>query len=123
MTEFLVPVVMVLQLAGLQAQAASFLGQWEAPRSDGPRTVEVRVDSDKLIVVVDGLPSPLDGKLYSKIYSKIDVRPSEPYAIVAQNPQRLFILRREDDHLLVEMFSSLGSRPPSFWSQVFVRSK
>ena len=118
MTEFLLPVVMALQLAGLQTEAVFFGGKWEAPRSDGPRTVEVRVDSDKLIVVVDGLPSPLEAKLYWKI----DVRPPVAYAIVAESPQRLLILRREDDRLRVEMFSSIRSRPPSFWSQVFVRS-
>jgi len=116
----------VLSIASFSASvqqdspAAFFIGKWTAEHSSGPATIEVAAgEGGKLIVTVDGQKAPLDGRLHLNN----QVRPPEPFAIVAQNAERLFILRREGDGARLEMYSALPRRPATFWSDRFTKVK
>jgi hypothetical protein len=115
----LISMLLVAQGGFPAIDPAFFHGKWQTASRTGPRSLQLEAKGNKVAVTVDGIKGPLDGTAYLSTQGQ----PRTTVAITARTTDRFFVIRRDGDQVIVEMFSTLGDRPPLFWTERFTKAK
>jgi hypothetical protein len=115
--------LIVLAAALLQANFPTptpdfFVGKWTTTSKTGPTYLVVEAKGAKVFVTVDRQDTPMEGTLYLSAQD----RPAAAVAIVVNGRDRMFVIRKRDQDVTVDMFSTFADRPPLLWSERFVKS-
>jgi hypothetical protein len=119
MSVLLLGLVLFVQSAGSATDMSFFVGEWRTSGTTGPRSFKVEQRGADPIVTIDGQREPLVGTLYVAAQP----RPQRPEAIVVASGSRIFVLRRDSDAVIVDMFSKFDDRPSFYWTDRFTRSQ
>lgn len=96
-----------------------FLGKWTTASDSGPTYLVVESKSGKLFITVDRQEKPIEATLYLSAQPR---RLTVPNAIVANGRDRMFVIRKQDQDIVLDMFSTFSDRPPLHWSERFVKA-
>jgi hypothetical protein len=110
---------LVMQAGSAQPDVSLFAGRWTSASSSGPTNFAIASRDGKVWITIDRMRQPLEATVY--LPSKLRSREAE--ALVAHTPERMFIVRRHDDGLVLDMFSTFADRPPIYWSERFTRER
>lgn len=110
---------LVMQSGSAQPDISLFAGQWTSASSSGPTNVAIASRDGKVWITIDRMRQPLEATVY--LPSKL--RSPEAQALVAHAPDRMFIVRRHEGGLVLEMFSTFADRPAIYWAERFTRER
>lgn len=126
----LLPITTSLSAQANQAalDPTPFVGSWKSTSSRAPGipSFAIEMRDGKCLFLLEGGTA---GRLEAVVYVGIPARDGrrEINAIIAQNGERIFIVKpAPDSHLQLEMYTKFGTsdpRPPYYMTDTFERSK